>query len=178
MPEKYILLEDTNAHKLLNKQNRGILSVAHEHILKGSLLVELAEAEIRESYQHFTSPVNYKKYSDDSVKLYCKPEQVLQLNYQQFSLLLGVKSAFDRFKALSNLSWVEKLAVGFGVKVSIATIPIPVKGIIRYVGALPGEDGTKFGIELLVSIYVSIIIRTHVIWALETNQNGLFIKVS
>ena len=152
MPEKCILLEDTIAYKQISKWNKLTSKPFTEDcILRGSLLVELTDAEARESNQYFTPPLNYKKYSDDLVKLYCKPELVLQLNDQQFNLLLGVKHLFDRYIALNILNWVEKLKAGFGVNVAIPTIPNPVRGVIRYVGPLPGEEGTKFGIELLVS---------------------------
>ena len=152
MPEKYILLEDTVAHKQVNKWNPlATKSFVGEHLLRGSLLLELTDVEARETNQYFTIPLNYKKYSDDLVKLYCKPEQVLQLSDEQFNLLLGVKYPFDRYKALNILHWVEKLKSGFGVNVTIPTIPHPVRGVIRYIGLLPSEEGTKFGIELLVS---------------------------
>ena len=152
MPEKCILLKDTTAYKQTSKWNiLTAKSFTKDYILRGCLLVELTDAESKETNQYFAPPLNYKKYSDDSIKLYCKPEHVFQLNDQQFDLLLGVKLPFDRYKALSILNWVEKLRVGFGVNVTIPTIPNPVRGLIRYVGLLPSEEGTKFGIELLVS---------------------------
>ena len=153
MPEKYILLEDAVAQKQTsNKWNLlATKSFVGERLLRGSLLVELTDVEAKETHQHFTPPLNYKKFSDDSVKLYCRPEQVLQLSDKHFSLLLGVKLPFDRYKVLNILHWVEKLKAGFGVNVTIPTIPYPVRGIVRYIGSLPGEEGTKFGIELLVS---------------------------
>ena len=151
MPEKYILLEDAVAHKLTKWNLLVSKSFVGERLTRGSLLVELTDGEARETQQYFTPPLNYKKYSDDSVKLYCKPEQVFQLSDEQFSLLSGVKLPFDRCKVLNILHWVEKLKVGYGVNVTIPTIPYPVRGIIRYIGSLPGEEGTKFGIELLVS---------------------------
>lgn len=155
MPEKCILLEDTTAYK--QTKNWSILtekSFTEQSILRGSLLIELTEAESMENSQHFAPPLNYKKYpgfSYDLVILYCKPEHVLQLNDQQFDLLVGVRLPFDRFKALNILSWVEKVRVRSGVKVATPTIPNPVSGVIRYTGPLLGEEGTKFGIELLVS---------------------------
>ena len=152
MPENCILLEDIIAYKQTSKW--AILTAklfTEDRILRGSLLVELTDVEARETSQYFTPSLNYKKYSDDSIKLYCKPEHVLQLNDQQFNLLLGVKYPFDRYKALNMLNRVDKLKAGFGINVSIPTIPNPARGVIRYVGPLPGEEGTKFGIELLVS---------------------------
>ena len=153
MPEKYILLEDAVAQRQTSKKWNllGTKSFVGELILRGSLLVELTDTEARETQQYFTPTLNYKKYSDDLVKLYCRPEQVHQLSDKHFNLLLGVKLTFDRYKALNILHWVEKLKVGYGINVTIPTIPHPVRGIIRYIGSLPGEEGTKFGIELLVS---------------------------
>ena len=158
MPEKCILLEDKVAQKQTsNKWNPlAAKSFVGDRILRGSLLVELTDVEARETQQYFSVPLNYKKHLDDSVKVHCKPEQVRQLNDQQFSLLLGVKLPFDRYKVLNILHWVEKLKVGYGVNVTIPTIPHPVRGIIRYIGPLPGEEGTKFGIELLVSLYIRV----------------------
>jgi len=144
MPKNFILLEDKPAHKYTTKWTQ-------DSVRKGSLLVELAEGEARETQSHSACPLYYKIYSDDIVKLYCEPENIRQLNEEQFNLLLGVKHSLNRYKALDILDWVEKLRVGYGVNVTIPTISDPVKGIIRYIGPLPGEEGTKFGIELLVS---------------------------
>ena len=153
MPEKCILLQNVVAEKkTFSIWNPWAFT--DECLLKGSLLVELTGGEAWESLQHSNRTFNYKKYSDGSVKLYCKPEQVFQLSDEQFNLLLGVKLLFDRYKVLNILHWVEKLRVGYSVNVTIPTIPYPVRGIIRYIGSLPGEEGTKFGIELLVSKYM------------------------
>ena len=84
MPEKYILLEDTIAYKqtanIWNLILGGRSLYTEEHLLRGSLLLEQTENEAMEAGQYFNVPLNYKKYSDNSVKLYCTPEQVLWLN--------------------------------------------------------------------------------------------------
>jgi len=105
MPEKCILLENKVAYKQTGNKWNPLTpkSYTDERILKGTLLVELTEAEARETHQYFTNPLNYKKCYDDSVKLYCKPEYVHQLNDKQFNLLLGVKFPFDRYKVLNIL---------------------------------------------------------------------------
>ena len=152
MSEKCILLEDRIAYK--QTSTWSILTTkafTEEHIVRGSLLITLTDSEVTETSSYFTTPLNYKKYSDDSIKLRCESEQVLQLNDQQFDLLLGVKLLFDRYKVLNILNWAEKLRAGFGVNVSIPTVPDPVRGVIQYIGTLPDEEGTKFGIELMVS---------------------------
>lgn len=154
MPEKCVLLEDVKAHRKVTTWNPlAPSSYVDEHILRGSFLEELTDAEAKATQQYFAVPLNYKKFYiyNDAVKLFCNPEQVLQLNDKQFNLLLGVKSTADRYDALNILNWVEKLEIGNGICVTIPTITSPVKGIIRYIGSLSGEEGTKFGIEMLVS---------------------------
>ena len=147
MPEKCIILENKPAHRPTARSN----SLSRDSVLRGSLLVELTEGEARESQQHFPTPLNYKKYSNDLVKLYCEPEYVRQLNETQFNLLLAVKYPLNCYKALDILHWVEKLKVGDNINVSISASPQDVSGIIRYIGPLPGKEGTIFGVELLVS---------------------------
>ena len=154
MPEKCILLEDVFGHKQRWSPWPLATRYIDEHIHRGSLLVQLTYAESNENESYFVVPLNYKIYGDDSIKLYCKPERVLQLNDEQFSLLLAVKQPLDRHKALDILHWVEKLQVGNSVNVTIPAIHYPVRGIIRYIGPLPGEEGTKFGMELLVSQHI------------------------
>jgi len=152
MPKKCILLKDAVAcRQVRNKWNPLLPKYVAEHLVRGTLLVQLTEDEARENHQRFTAPLNYKKHSDDSVKLYCKPEQIQQLSDEQFCLLLAVKLPAGRYKALNILNWVEKLKVGCSVNVTISTIPQPVVGIIQYIGSLPGEEGTTFGIEIMVS---------------------------
>ena len=156
MPEKCILLDDISGHKkpvakwIPLRLMKSYMYV-DECLGRGSLLVELTDAEARETDPYFAVPLNYKDYFDDSVKLYCKPKQVIQLNDEQFNLLLGVNRHFNRYKALSKLHWVEEMKVECHVNVTTPIIPHSVRGIIRYIGPLPGEKGTKFGIELLVS---------------------------
>ena len=43
-----------------------------------------------------------------------------------------------------------KLMKGSYVYVAIARVPNTVKGVVRYIGELSGEKGTRFGIELMV----------------------------
>ena len=151
MPEKYILLKDKPGHKqTISKWNLLSKPPINEFIPKGSLLVELTEDESREIHQ-FPS-VNYKKYSNNSVKLYCKPEDVRQLNVEDFNLLLGIKQPLDCYKALEDLNWVRELKIGDNINVTISAIPKPVCGVVRYIGPLSDELGTKFGLELSVRI--------------------------
>ena len=76
---------------------------------------------------------------------------ILHITMLQRDFLLGVKQTHYRMEVLERrLQWVELLTVGCEVYVTIATIPVPVKGIVRYIGKLSGEEGKQFGIEIMV----------------------------
>ena len=150
MTDYYILLEDKDAYKQKKGWNPLAPAYSDDHILKGSLLMALSDSEARDTVQYFNFPLNYKKCTDPTLKLYCDPEDVRQLTEKQFKLLLGVKYATDRYHLLRTLQWAESLDKGDPVAVTIPTISAPIKGVIQYIGPLPGEEGTKFGVELLV----------------------------
>jgi len=123
----------------------------HEHmIIKGSLLTMMSYNEAK-TICNFNPPHNYKFVSGHvTITLHCKPKQVYPVTKSQRNLLNGVIRENDRIEVLHNLDWVDKLKVESYVYVTIPTIPTPVKGIIRHIGPLKGEAGTKFGIELQV----------------------------
>lgn len=123
---------------------------AEERVLRGTLLVGLTETEAKDTRQLFDHALNYKTLSDAAAQLFCAPEEVYPLTLQHKELLQGIKSPFDRCRMSKCLKWAEKLTVGDDVQVTIKSIPSSIKGVIRYIGALPEEDGTKFGIELMV----------------------------
>jgi len=150
MTNCYILLEDKDACRQNMGRNPLKPVYTDEHILRGSLLVELNGNEALEIQQHFPQFLNYKNHFDPAVKLHCQPEDVRYLTSKQFNLLSGIRSAADRYQLLHTLQWVEELKMGDGVAVAVSTIPTPVEGIIRYIGHLPGENGCYFGVELLV----------------------------
>ena len=82
--------------------------------------------------------------------LHCTLTELKQLTCKQNNLLMGVSRLDSRLEVLCKLDWVEKLDIESIVYVTIPTITVPVQGIIRFIGKLPEEVGTKFGIEILV----------------------------
>ena len=60
------------------------------------------------------------------------------LTVKQRDLLLAVDSCLDQIELVKKLHWVESLAKDSEVYVTLASIPVPVIGVIRYVGELPG----------------------------------------
>ena len=133
-------------------------------IAKGSLLVRLNPSVVNAVRKQHDCLVNFrvdgsgKNLRDGSPKnteiLYVNSDVLLFLSRCQRDLLLGIKNPNNRLEVLVRLGWIESLREGDEVHVTIATIPTPVRGIIRYIGGLPGEDGRKFGIELKVRYIV------------------------
>ena len=147
-----VLLEDATGYK----QRKSLLpfsnpSFGSKHILRGTLLLRLSQEEVTELKQYrsgnMPSSFNFKVLGEPSIKVYCNPRP---LNYKQKELLLGIESVADRFNAADKLRWAGELVEGSNVYVSIPNHHIVAKGIVRYVGKLPGEAGIKFGVELLV----------------------------
>ena len=146
-----VLLEDVVEYKSEVRQQRTILfpgrpkkpSITKQLAPKGTLVEAVSSREIE---------VNYKTILGSSFYLSCKPRQVHKITLQQKNLLEGVKHLHDRTEVLQKLNWVQKLQVGSFVFVTVPTIPLPVQGVVRYIGELPGETGTNFGVEFLVGI--------------------------
>ena len=122
---------------------------------KGSLLVYLDSLTVNRMQENYDRLVNYKladrcDVHQSEIVLFVTGSSILHINTLQRDYLLGVKQTHYRMEVLERLHWIESLTVRSDVYVTIATIPTPVKGIIRYIGELPGEEGRKFGIELMV----------------------------
>ena len=122
----------------------------------GTLVITLSQAESISTYGVFDPLHNYRCI-DSSITLHCTLTEVKQLTCKQKDLLMGVTRLDSRLEVLCKLDWVDKLDVESIVYVTIPMITIPVRGIIRFIGTLPEEVGTKFGIEFLVcDISVSV----------------------
>ena len=134
---------------------------------QGSLLKRLHPSVVNAIKKNHDCLVNYKVdhlgkkalRGDSSVKntalVFVDFTVLYYLSKQQRDLLLGVTNLYNRLEILGRLEWVESLRKGSEVYVTIATITTsPVRGIVRYIGGLPGEEGRKFGVELLVCTYI------------------------
>ena len=148
-----ILLQDTTGYKETKSFFASSSSFSNKHILRGTLLGRLSHEEVRELKQHQSGNIplfNFKLLGEPSIKIYCNAHLVQLLNYKQKELLRGIQSPADGFDTLNKLEWAEKLLEGSNVYVSILNLPTFAKGVVRYVGKLPGENGIRFGVELLV----------------------------
>lgn len=126
-------------------------------VQEGTLVVALSQAESVKTEGVFDPLHNYK-CMDSSITLHCASTEVKQLTCKQKDLLMGVYKLDSRLEVLSKLDWVDTLDIDSLVYVTIPTIAVPVQGIIRFIGTLPEEVGTKFAIELLVCMLLFLYI--------------------
>ena len=162
-------------YAVLLKSGRGYKEEKDESQLqpvtvhKGTLLVYLDSLTVKRIREKCTEGLMNYKVADrcedpqSGAFLFATGSSILHITTLHRDFLLGVKQAHCRMELLKRLQWVQSLRLGSDVYVTIATIPTPVRGIIRYIGALPGEEGRKFGIELMVCMYVCMCIIVYVV---------------
>jgi len=123
-------------------------------ISKGSLITRLkpsdvtAIKEVHECYVYYKLETVHKS----NTYLFVGSEYICGMSGVQRDFMLGVSKCSHRLEMLQKLKWIESLKKGSEVYVTIATIPAPVRGVVRFIGGLPGETGRKFGIELMVCV--------------------------
>jgi len=155
-----VLLQD----KIGKKEGKSFIgfrsSFTEKHVIRGELLIRLSQQEVRDlklqDANNDLPPMNFKSWKDHSVKLFCDAHFVHLLNYDQKELLVGISNSFDRFKAIEKLKWAESLTNGSLVYVMIVGLPNAAKGMVQFIGKLPGCQGTHFGVELVVCASVCL----------------------
>ena len=146
----YILLKEISA----NKQDRGYSysSSSVKYLLKGEILVRNLTTVVDSTNGTLTlHPYEKGTYSCD-----CPVENINPLEDEEAKLLLSFKTNGERYKYFTNssLDTGKKMTIDCNVYVKIRspsgnTQELQAK--IRYKGPLPGELGTIFGVELMVS---------------------------
>ena len=131
----------------------GVRKKKDQNVLRGSLLVSIPPkdaptADGKPAY-------NYRVVGDD-IMMYCSEYDVAPLTDYEFSLLSGIKSTRARYEAYVNdiMDWGSKVKVNDIVYVSLQAIERTkrCRAVVRWIGILPGEEGTKFGFEIFVSL--------------------------
>ena len=136
-------------------------------VKKGSLLICLNPAVVNTMKKNHDYLVNYRVdhlgkalRGDNPMKnielVYVDSDLLFYLSKLQRDFLLGITNPYNRLEVLGRLEWVELLRKGSEVYVTIPTIPTPVRGMVQYIGCLPGEEGRKFGVELKVCVFIGI----------------------
>ena len=151
-----VLLKDGHGYK---EEIKDELTPVVMH--QGSLLAYLDSLVTNRIKEKYDCIVNYRLADacyDSEVFFFATDSSILYITSRQRDLLLGIEDLQHRVQALDKLEWVESLTVGCEVCVTIDDTTAPVRGIIRYIGELPGEEGRNFGVELLVRSYTEIFI--------------------
>ena len=152
----YILLENIWAKKE-QKTYSGYSSSGGKHFLRGEILV-----------RNMTTIVDITKgtlklhpYDKGTYYCDCPVANIEPLNDEEAKLLLSFKSNDERYKIFKDnlLDNGKRMTIGCNVFVKVKSVGggniVELRGVIRYKGPLPEEDGTMFGVELLVS-YLSL----------------------
>jgi len=158
-PSHALLLEDIHGYEENISDTQGPPSFKQVEVPKGSLVQSLIISDVSAIKQVYKLKANHTVYSSSTemqsgVLLFASPKQLHQLTVKQRDFLLAVDSCLDRIEVLKKLRWLESLTEGSLVYVTLSTIPVPVNGIIRYIGELSGLDGTRFGVEMMVWITI------------------------
>ena len=148
----YILLKDEWAKK--QGKDYGYSNSGTKYLLKGEIMIRNLTTVVDSTNETLRlHPFDKTSYFCD-----CSIKDIEPLEDEKAKLLLSFKSHGERYKFYMNstVDTGKKMTIGSNV---YAKVRLPnggggtqeLRGIIRYKGPLPTEDGTMFGVELLVS---------------------------
>ena len=147
-PHKYILLHD-RVGELIEK---GWLSfstkIAQTEFVRGELFEVLLEAEQPKDPQKIALTALSNKHQ----RAECPTSEVARLTDSEANLLMAVTSAEERLRIYregNRLEAAKSLMVGSKVSVKLKNFQRDVQGVIRYIGPIPTNTGTMFGVQLL-----------------------------
>ena len=151
--QKYILLQDRVGYTV----ERNIVSLvlptkqSPTQVLRGELLEALPEAEQPTD----ASKIALVGIDRKSLRLECGMECITRLTEEDANLLLAISSLRERCE-----TYMDKALLDFGrnigteskVFVTVKGVSRKLPGIVWYKGELLSCSGTRFGVELIVSI--------------------------
>ena len=159
---KYILLVDRVGKTWGKTSERSLLALglltkaSPTQVLRGELLEALPEAEQPSDVNR----IALVGIDCKSLRLECRKEDLTRLLDEEVNLLLAIHSQEARFQTFYNdrkrLDFGRRLSHGKEVFVSVTGFANDLPGVVWYKGELPSCPGTMFGIELIVSIVLSI----------------------
>ena len=157
--KRYILLRDCVGHI----QERSMLSLGLSvkstptHLLKGELMEALPETE----QPNDSTRIALAGIERKNLRLECDMEGIAKLTSEDANLLLAISSAGSRYQTYidrKRLDFGRQLKHGSQVFVELKGVSKKLHGIVWYVGELPTNLGTMFGIELIVSNVIRCIL--------------------
>ncbi|XP_033626326.1 uncharacterized protein LOC117289348 isoform X2 [Asterias rubens] len=143
----FVLLVDKetpakNPSSILNQRN----APQTKKVLRGSLLTgfEFPQSQSRGPRHYIVSQLS------DDVQFDCKSSEVDRVSFSEMNLLRALSTDSQRYIVHSDkslLTYALSLKEGNSVRVKLHQEQL--KGVVRYIGSMPGGDtGTIFGIEL------------------------------
>ena len=161
---RYILMKDAQGERSVSsivsafkKPFVGGNSARQIIILRGDLLGQIHPNLLQ---VRFGGPThNYFMDRDPSTTLFVADEQIISpLLPEEYQLLRGIDSCFERFNVFVNGDWLEwgaNLKVGDEVYVRLPAVNPAIavwsRAVIRYKGSMKSLPGTCFGVEIDVS---------------------------
>ena len=150
--KRYILLQDRVGHI----QERNMLSLGlpvkltPTQLLKGELLEALPGTE----QPNDSTRIALAGIERKNLRLDCVMEGTAKLTSEDANLLLAISSVGSRYQTYidrKRLDFGRQIKQGSQALVELTGVSKKLHGIVWYVGELPPNLGTMFGIELLVS---------------------------
>ena len=150
---KYILLQDRVGETV----ERNVFSLGFStkstptQVLRGDLLEALPETEQPQD----STKIALIGVERKSLRLECTLEYLTRLSDEDANLLLAISSLEERYQTFMDrirLDFGRKLLLGSKVYVSMKGVSKKLSGVVWYKGELPSNNGTMFGVELIVSI--------------------------
>lgn len=116
---------------------------------------EVRRGELLEAVPELGQPLEFGRIAlvgieSKELHLECSTEDIFELTDEVAGLLLAIRSSKLRYETFINKLqnvW-QRLSLGSAVSVSLSGSSVP--GVVRYMGELPSQPGTWFGVELMV----------------------------
>ena len=154
LPAPYILLKQQMGERKPNQEGEKPFRI---YFFRGEILLEIPLKK-QIPREDGTPAHNYCKFDDPDVTTYNNGTNVSPLYGAELDYLLGIDRSSIRaieYLQVDKLAWIMDLRLGSIVFFQLdkeKDVPLIIQGKVGYYGAIPGLDGVKFGIEIIVSI--------------------------
>ena len=156
-----ILLKEVEGSKIdgiykytIKKLFTGSATQSPVNVLCGELLL----GHVNDDYY------NYVLSRDSSVLMFCDINDLAPLNHEEFLLLEAIKRPSDRLIAFRRLEWGVSLKIGSAVSVTVPGDNLSAekraRAVVHYKGIIGNLSGIFFGVEIIVSFELYIIMCT------------------
>ena len=155
---RYILLQDCVGNII--ERNMLVLGLSTKstptQVLKGELLEALPEAE---QPKYDSTRIALAGIDRKPLRLECSMADIARLTSEDAGLLLAISSRDLRYEIYidkKRLEFGRRIRAGSQVSVEVEGLSKKLHGAVWYIGELPPNIGTMFGVQLFVSIRLSL----------------------